>query len=198
MKFSFVVVIFAFFISGCAAPMKPYAFHVEPFSAQKHVEITGNPGFGQGVIVILKLDGQETRTSSMISPETRKANENLLAPNSITVSAGKHKLGVVYLFTDVPGKLVTAKMVNDYEKMYLPVGKRDYVTVKHYEEFDLDAKIGMSYKLGRVYDENKKSILITVSECGATKKCKEIPTEATNIKNSASEGWANPSEDLKI
>jgi hypothetical protein len=179
-------------VSSCAAPAKPYAFHPEPFSNLSHAQITGNPGFGNGLIVILKIDGEKTKTHSDIPAEIREKDKNLFLPSAITVPAGKHALGVGYVFGDISGKLVTSKMADAYEKLFLPKEKRDYITVWHYEEFEITTKNGMNYQLGREYDEKNKRVRILVNECAAKNQCTPVVIIPANVKDNAYSGMPTP------
>jgi hypothetical protein len=172
-------------VSSCAAPAKPYAFHPEPFSSTLHSQIAGPPGYGGRLFIILKLDGKATKTHADIPEDVRIRDKDLLLPNAITVAAGKHQLGIGYAFSDVSGKLVTTDIAKAYERLYLPKEKRDFVTVWHYEEFEITTKSGMNYQLGREFDTKTERLRITVSECTGKKLCKPVEIVPVNVRDNA-------------
>jgi hypothetical protein len=191
------------YLTGCTAPLfNIYEFQNGEFSSHSHSKIISDPGYGKGAIMILKLDGRNTKILHKVSGERRKQEIlNMLLRWSITVNPGKHKVGVGYIFVDAAGALgvlVASKRTRKYESLYIRKEDRGdadddmaqkLTTIWHFEEFELSTKKGMTYKLGHEYNETTERVQITVKECTENSKCSPINISTISTEDNAYPGW---------
>ena len=198
----YLILLFINFIAlaGCTTTSTPYKFYKGELKPEQLSYVKMQRGFGDPSLILKSYDGKDT----LKAPAMRDVPQNTFRyePEMISVESGTHNFGVLFLYIDTPGVLVSNKITTKLSDKYLvnpDLLNAKFATVKHYEELSFNILQNKKYFIKYKFNGNELSYF--VEEC--TKEgnnCINVKFKSMNKKTTVvySERYPTPSEASKI
>jgi hypothetical protein len=205
--------IFASGLSGCATidTERSYAFQPTsvPASEVSFLRASSSLSVGSGAVVIRSIDGVDTRHHPLLQSTLKDGRYIPLAPRSISVAAGEHSLGLLYILSDALfdgshsslwwGKYMTKQLSVNIKEKYAPnltyaSDNHDHiVTLKHYEVARINMRPGFTYKIDVVSNKTEDNLQFILKECasGATSSaCEPLDVQVSQSRTGVASGYS--------
>lgn len=167
-------------LAGCAMQPVPFKFYEGSLNPEQVSYVKVQRGFGDPLLIFERFDGNDPSRYPAMKDVRRDTFD--FDPQVISVEPGEHSFGVLFVFIDIPGKLVTAELTEKLAEKYLEnpgATNVRYATVKHFEELRFNVEPNRLYYIQYQFDGHE--LRYFVDECGKDgERCARATFDSSN------------------